>query len=123
MNRPWRTVTFTGKGTKGRTAPLNDEAFNTVQELAGTPAEGGYLFHSRTGHNLPARDGTCQLAVRRAKISDLHFHDLRRTFSTHVKRLTDAFTVKESMGHDGAQMTDGYTMPPLEDMRGAAEGL
>ncbi len=123
VNLEERTVTFTGKGSKERTVPLNDEAFHVIQELMQTPAEGGYLFHSRTGHNLSAVQGAFQLAVRRAGISDFHFHDLRHTFSTRVRRLTDAFTVKELMGHAEVQMTDRYITPPLDDMRAAVEML
>lgn len=81
------------------------------------------LFHRPTGHNLSAGDGALQLAVRRAKSDDLHFHDLRHTFSTRVRAFTDSFTVRDLMGHKKVDTTDIYATTPPADMRTAVEAM
>jgi integrase len=63
------------------------------------------------------------LAVRRAKIDDFHFNDLRHTFSTRVQAFTDLFTVRDLMGHKKVDTTDIYITTPLENMRTAVEAL
>lgn len=123
VNLEARTLTFKGKGAKERTVPLNETAERVIRELLQTPTSDGYLFHVRTGHNLSASRGAFQLAVSRAKIKDLHFHDLRHTFSTRVRRVTDAFTLKALVGHSELSMTDRYVTPPLADMHAAVAQL
>ena len=123
VNLEARTLTFIGKGAKERTVPLNGLAERVIRELLQTTTPDGYLFHSRTGHNLSASRGAFQLAVSRAQITDLHFHDLRHTFATRVRRMTDAFTLKELLGHAQLPMTERYTNPPLAEMHAAVEQL
>jgi integrase len=87
------------------------------------PTSEGFLFHSRTGNTLSHKQGAFQSAVSAAGIRNLHFHDLRHTFSTRLRQFTDAFTLKEMLGHSQIQTTEGYVQPPLSDMRRAVNGL
>ena len=112
-----------GKGGKRRVVPLNPIAQQTLRQLLSTPTVEGFLFHSRTGNTLSHKQGGFQAAVKTAKIMDLHFHDLRHTFSTRLRQHTDAFTLKEMLGHSQIQTTEGYVTPPLADMQRAVNAL
>jgi integrase len=67
--------------------------------------------------------GAFQSAVRAAKVTDLHFHDLRHTFSTRMRAFTDPFTLKELLGHSKFETTEGYVTPSMGEMKAAVEGL
>lgn len=83
----------------------------------------GFLFHNRRGHSLSAAEGAFQKAVRASGIGDFHFHDLRHTFSTRVRRFTDAFTVRDLMGHAKVDTTDIYVTNAFDEQRHAVDAL
>jgi integrase/recombinase XerD len=116
-------LSVTGKGGKKRVVPLNPVAEKAVRELMSRPTSDGFLFHSRTGNTLSHKQGAFQSAVGAAKITDLHFHDLRHTFSTRMRALTDPFTLKELLGHSKIETTEGYVTPSMTEMKAAVEGL
>ena len=116
-------LSVVGKGGKRRVVPLNPVAEKIVRELISKPTSDGFLFHSRTGNTLSHKQGAFQSAVGAAKITDLHFHDLRHTFSTRMRALTDPFTLKELLGHSKIETTEGYVTPSMSEMRAAVEGL
>lgn len=74
--------------------------------------------------NLPYRDikKAFACACRRAKIVDLHWHDLRHTFGT---RLAEAgfseATISELMGHSSESTTRRYTHGTDQAKRMAVE--
>lgn len=116
-------LSVVGKGGKRRVVPLNPVAWEAIRELMSRPTSEGFLFHSRTGNTLSHKQGAFQSAVCVAKIADLHFHDLRHTFSTRMRVLTDPFTLKELLGHSKIEATEGYVTPSMAEMKAAVEGL
>jgi integrase len=69
-----------------------------------------YLFFD-PANGQPYRDvkKSFASALKRAKISDFHFHDLRHTFASHlVMTGVDLATVKELLGHADIKMTLRY---------------
>jgi integrase len=118
-----RAVSFTKKGGRRQSAPLNTVALAILGELASAATSGGVLFHNRRGHSLSAAEGAFQKAVRASGIGDFHFHDLRHTFSTRVRRFTDAFTVRDLMGHAKVDTTDIYVTSAFDEQRRAVEAL
>jgi integrase len=118
-----RTLRYIAKGGGVKHAPLNPQAWAVIEELMEHPTKEGFLFHSRKGHSLSAPRGAFQLSVARSGITDLHFHDLRHTFSTRIRNLTDAFTVRDLMGHKDVNTTNIYVEESLSDMRKAVEAL
>lgn len=124
LNEATRTLSFVGKGSKARTIPLNTTTWTTIESLAdGADGRGGYLFQRRTGHNLSVKRAAFNLALERAGIKGFRFHDLRHTFSSRVRHHTDAFTVRDLMGHTDVKTTDIYVTASLEEMRQAVESL
>lgn len=124
VNFTARTLTYTAKGGRRRTMPLNAEAVAVLQEMAKSPAAGGFLFHNRTGHNLSAAGGAFKLAVKRAGLQDLNFHDLRHTFATRVRLHTDAYTLRDLLGHSKVDTSNIYVnTAPMEEQRGAVDAL
>ncbi|MBA2731570.1 MAG: site-specific integrase [Acidobacteria bacterium] len=123
VNTQSRSLRYIAKGGKVRVIPLNAEAWASVEELMAHATPEGFLFHSRTGNTLSHKQGAFQSAVRQAKIANFHFHDLRHTFSTRMRSLTDPFTLKELLGHSRIETTEGYVTPSMAEMQAAVEGL
>ena len=100
------------KSGKARRVKLSPTALTTLQELLGGHST-KWVFPSKTkdtplsGANFVRR--IFVPAVERAKISDLHFHDLRHTFASRlVQRGVDLYRVKELMGHSNIKTTQRY---------------
>jgi len=56
-------------------------------------------------------------AVRRAKISNLHFHDLRHTAATRMsKKLPNVIELAAVTGHASLQMLKRYYHPHAEEL-------
>lgn len=65
-----------------------------------------------------------RLLVRRVKLTDFHFHDLRHTFATRLAESgIDAFTIAALLGHKTLAMTQRYTHPSDDHKRKAIEVL
>ena len=69
-----------------------------------------YVFYNPpTGKPYQDVKRSFKTALRKAKISDFHFHDLRHTFASHlVMAGQDLTTVKELLGHKTLTMTLRY---------------
>jgi integrase len=64
------------------------------------------------------------LLVKRVKLIDFHFHDLRHTFATRLAESgVDAFTIAALLGHKTLAMTQWYTHPIDDHKRKAIEVL
>jgi integrase len=68
------------------------------------------FFNPSTGTKYVDINAGFRAALRRAKIKDFHFQDLRHTFASHsVMQGVDIKTVSELLGHSTLQMTRRYT--------------
>ena len=48
-------------------------------------------------------------AVKRAEVEDCRFHDLRRTFATHLmEKNTQMYVIKTLLGHSSIAITEHY---------------
>jgi integrase len=54
---------------------------------------------------------------------DFHFQDLRHTFARRLRNFTDAFTVRDLLGHAQAKTRDIYAATDFEEQRRAVEAL
>jgi integrase len=102
-----------------REIPIN----KTMQELFESipkRLDSTYIFcHKESG--LPYGDikHSFDKARKRTKLDDLHFHDLRHTFASHlVMAGVDLTTVKELLGHKDIKMTLRYAhLAPSHKMK------
>jgi integrase len=123
-----RTVTvFRSKNGERRSIPVNQTvltvltAKSKVRSLvtdrvfcskAYTPLESGHLRRA------------FRLALNKAKIEDLHFHDLRHTLATTlVQSVIDLYKVQQLLGHKSPTMTQRYAHHYPESLRKRVEVL
>src|SRR6478736_3526504 len=65
-----------------------------------------------------------QIALKNAKIHNLHFHDLRHTFATRmVQAGIDLYKVQRLLGHKSPLMTQRYAHHYPESLRDGVEIL
>jgi site-specific recombinase XerD len=111
---------FRGKGDKQRTVPMTAELRKLVEQFsAGRPKneplvelgeKGVYLLVKRYG----ALAGMPAIAP----------HDLRRSFGTHLLKVTGNIRiVQEILGHSNVNTTQSYTAVTLSDMEEAVKRL
>ena len=91
------------KNGEGRSIPINDTLRNVLGSLP-VRIDGGRLFTT-------AFHGDCFVdALKRAKIRNFHFHDLRHTFASNLAMGgCDLATLKELLGHKAVSMTLRYS--------------
>lgn len=117
-----RTVTvLRSKNGERRTIPLNETVLSVLRHKskvrslktdlvycsqAYTPLEAGHLRRS------------FRLALKKARIDDFHFHDLRHTFTTQlVQAGVDSYKVQRLLGHKSPVMTQRYAHHSPESLR------
>ena len=77
-----------------------------------TPMESGHLRRA------------FRLALRKVRIEDFHFHDLRHTFATRlVQAGVDMYKVQRLLGHESPIMTQRYAHHYPESLRDGVEIL
>lgn len=111
------------KSGRPRTIPLNATA-QTL--LAGLPKTSEYVFPSPKKNERRVNDVGRQFerAVKKAKIVDFHFHDLRHTAATRMADAgADPFTLAAILGHSDIRMTARYTHATDEAKRRAVDRL
>jgi integrase len=98
------------KNGKRREIPINATLRATLETLP-RRLDGGHVFYDhKTGKPYQDVKKSFNSAVRRAKIKDFHFHDLRHTFASHlVMAGIDLTTVSRLLGHKDLTMTLRYS--------------
>ena len=126
----WRDVSFAGqylrvtasyterelstpKSGKVRSVPLAPEVARALARLSQRGSwtrEDDLVFPGITGEHLDASAlyRRYKLALQRAGLRDLRFHDLRHTFGTRAISKASILQVKEWMGHADVQTTMQY---------------
>jgi integrase len=97
------------KTSTARTVPLTSEARRI---LASQPRHitAPWVFWYGPGRRIGDPKKAWQAATRRAGLTDLHFHDLRHTFASHLAMAgVDLLTLQALLGHKTTRMTVRYT--------------
>jgi integrase len=97
------------KNGERREIPINKTLEATLQGMV-RRLDVPYLFYDRvTGKPLQNVKRSFNTALRKAKIRDFRFHDLRHCFASHlVMAGVDLTTVKDLLGHKSITMTLRY---------------
>jgi len=86
--------------------PLNRIAVAALAEIV--PSVDGRIF--RRWNDIRALKKAWERVCERTKVYDLHFHDLRHTFTTRLQRLGVDYEVRQALlGHRMRGMTDRYS--------------
>jgi len=97
------------KAKRARQIPINadlQELFNSMK----TRHIKGYVFCKKNGERYKDINGAFKSALRKAKIEDFHFHDLRHTFASHwVMRNGSLRGLQTILGHSSLAMTMRYS--------------
>ena len=97
------------KTDEPRDIPMDE---TLARELSSSPTrfKRGYVFPSpKTGNQLTDLKRQFRTVVKKAKLSDVRFHDLRHTFASHlVMNGVDLKTVATLLGHSTTRMSERY---------------
>ena len=98
------------KNGERREIPINSTLRETFKGLVRRLDNPHVFYDPATGKRLQDVKRSFSTALRRAKILDFHFHDLRHTFASHaVMAGVDLTTLKELLGHKTLTMTLRYS--------------
>ncbi|MCS7215499.1 MAG: site-specific integrase [Thermodesulfovibrio sp.] len=100
------------KNSERRDIPMNSHLLSLFKELFKNRKLGvDYVFvNPETNTRYYDIKRSFKHALRKAKITDFKFHDLRHTFASHlVMNGVDLATVKELLGHKDIKMTLRYS--------------
>jgi integrase len=124
-----RILTVRGEGAKTlqtRHVPLNSEAARVMKAWRPTVVEPDWCAFGGSTESTPivAVKKACRGVLKRAKITQFRFHDLRHTFASKlVMAGIDLNTVRELLGHKSLAMTLRYAHLAPEHKASAVEAL
>ncbi len=126
LNRSTAMV-YRSKNGERRTIPINQTVLALLKEQAKVRSLSTTLvFPSKTftlleGWHLRR---SFRAALKRAKIEDFHFHDLRHTFATRLVHAgVELYKVQRLLGHKSPLMTQRYAHHYPESLRDGVEVL
>jgi integrase len=97
------------KNNEIRVIPINQTLYQELSVLS-KKSGGEYVFSNGKGHPFGDIKKGFSSALKRAKIEDFRFHDLRHTFGSHlVMQGINLKTVQQLMGHKEIQTTMRYS--------------
>jgi len=118
------------KSGEGRAIPLNSVSWQMLKRIfeeknqRSLAKSDTLVFQSLNGGFLHNLRRTWASAVRRAKIENLRFHDLRHTFASHfVMRGGSLKALNKMLGHSSLRMTARYAHSSEASRRAAVETL
>ncbi len=113
-----------GKGGYTRYVPISKTVKTQLVKLQ-EKKKGDYVFHDQYGRRIKDIKRSFGSAVERAGLSDVRFHDLRRTFGTMCAwKNVPAKTLQKWMGHNSIETTmKDYVVSPDDYVQEAIKRL
>lgn len=113
VNLSERSLILSGgitKNNSSRYIPLNDEAYNIIQQFYKKSAiKDGLVFPSRNNQPFNNVKRSWSAILKKANITQFRWHDLRHHFASKlVMAGIDLNTVRELLGHSDIKMTLRY---------------
>ena len=119
MKRRMITMQAT-KGGNRKVIPMSEMLFQMLLKRSGVRDISGRVFP----YEMTAVKDAFERTVRKAKLEDLHFHDLRHTFATRlIQNGVDLYAVKQMMGHRSIKTTERYSHHAPESLRPSVKAL
>jgi integrase len=105
--------------------PLTDRAYSELKELLKFPDISGYVFHDNGEKVYPVKvQRAFAKVLKKAKITNFHFHDLRHTFASYLRqRGVNLHTISKLLGHKDTRMTNRYSHLSVDSLRSAISVL
>jgi integrase len=104
------------KSGRRREVPVNADTYGALVAL--TPRPAGRVFRVRDPRQ------SFRAAVRRAKLEDFHFHDLRHSFASHyMMRGGGLYDLQKILGHSDVKMTARYAHLSPQHLRAGMERM
>lgn len=98
------------KNGERRAIPMSKTLRRVLEETRNGMKSNEHVFRTETGDRYLSPTTAFESAVKRAGITDFHFHDLRHTFASRlVMAGVDLRTVQELLGHKNITMTLRYS--------------
>ena len=118
-----KITVINSKNNESRVIPINQTLHKELSNLFRN-TNGEYVFPNREGLPFGHIQRSFSSALKRAKIEDFRFHDLRHTFGSYmVMQGVDLRTVQQVMGHKDIKMTMRYSHLSPEYVQEAMERL
>ena len=120
-------MVFHSKNGERRTIPVNQTVLHLLKERGTLRSLRMDLVFPSTTHT-PLESGhlrrAFRVALKKAKIEDFRFHDLRHTFATRlVQAGVELYKVQRLLGHKSPMMTQRYAHHYPESIRDGVEIL
>lgn len=131
LNLRWKEIDLTNrritvvnsKNNESRVIPMNNTLYQELLSLSAS-SEGEFVFSSRRDCPFIDIKKGFAVAMKKAKIKEFRFHDLRHTFGSHlVMQGVDLKTVQQLLGHKEIRMTMRYSHLSPEHVQKAVEKL
>lgn len=113
------------KNKEKRTVPLNQTVIDMLKDKSKVVSIKGCVF-TQNGTKSTKREIQRQFstALKRAKIDNFRFHDLRHTFATRLAQASiDIYTIAKLLGHKDIRMTQRYAHHCPESLRSGVNVL
>lgn len=116
---------YTAKTKRTRHVNLNTEARAVLERWGEQTGQDGLVFpNPTTGEQLTTIKKSWTGIIKKAKVTDFRFHDLRHTFASNlVMASVDLNTVRELLGHTDLSMTLRYAHLCPDHKLAAVEAL
>jgi integrase len=120
-------MVFQSKNGERRTIPMNQTVLSLIKERGTLRSlSTDLVFPSKTHTSLESGHlrRAFRLALKKARIEDFHFHDLRHTFATRLVQVgVELYKVQRLLGHKSPMMTQRHAHHYPESLRDGVEVL